>query len=508
MTWKMMCNLLEATDNVIPTRQISMISKAMENFEDRPSLIQIISMEYPSNNLGASRLKKWVAKAFDVHDDEVDDYLVIYDELGEAVYYFDSSAESDSELSLNQVIALLSYQYSGIDSHGNELFESAFSDMSALERKWFIRYLLRTPRNGMSEGTTKKILAKHYGKTQATVKKHTSFNTLHNTCNYYERQEEPPLLITHGSFISPMLAKQIPQRKWPTDRIVDYKYDGNRYQIHRSGNNVIIFNRKGNVVTNQYPDIVEKVRTYSCDEFIFDGEIYPVKEDGSPAPHQVLGTRVHSKNHEEAVRKCPVRWVIFDCLKINGETTMDLSYRERIAKMENVEDQAHRITEGDPIAFYHQAIADGFEGIIVKDASASYQAGKRSVSWAKHKPPRIELDLVIMGATYGEGKRAGVFGSYLMGARSDKGWTEVCWVGTGLSDSDLVRLTNDLRKNVDSFKNGQYSFLPRIVLEISADIITRDSEGNLSLRFPRVNRIRTDKFAADANTFEDILEMI
>jgi DNA ligase-1 len=195
-------------------------------------------------------------------------------------------------------------------------------------------------------------------------------------------------------------------------------------------------------------------------------------------------------------------------LKMNGEVVMDESYTHRLEVMKELPNQAHRQIGGDAIAFYHQAINQGFEGIIVKDANAPYQPGKRSVSWAKHKPPRIELDVVILSGSYGEGKRAGVFGTYGIGVRSDTGYVEIASVGTGFSDADLVTLTNDLRKNIDGFSGGKYNFLPRVVLQVSADLVTRDAEGNVSLRFPRVTRIRDDKFPQDANTIEDVMEMI
>ena len=88
-----------------------------------------------------------------------------------------------------------------------------------------------------------------------------------------------------------MLAKDIPMKKWPTNKIVDYKYDGNRYQIHKKNESVIIFNRKGKIVTHQFPEVVELVQQYVIDEAIFDGEIYPINEDGSPAEHKKDGNK-------------------------------------------------------------------------------------------------------------------------------------------------------------------------------------------------------------------------
>jgi DNA ligase-1 len=508
MTWKMMSNLLEATDQQTPSRQILMISKALENFEDKSALLSVLALEYESNNIGVARAKKWLANAFDVHDEEVEGDFNVYEDMGDVAYYMDSSAEGTNVASIRTVLNFLGEDCSGIGSDSYRRFSALLLSMSAIERRWFLRYWLRTPRNGINVGNVVKILAKHFGKKQAEVKKHTTFNTVANVCEYYMADSEPPMILNHGTFVAPMLAKAVPLSKWPKNKIVDYKYDGNRYQIHKKGDNVIIFNRKGKIVTQQYPDIVEIVRGYDCDNSIFDGEIYPVNEDGTPAPHQRLGTRVHSKDHAEAAQRCPVEWVIFDCLKMDGKAVISLSYTHRLEVMKGLSNQAHRQFDGDAIAFYHEAINAGFEGIIVKDADAEYQPGKRSVSWAKHKPPRIELDVVILSATYGEGKRAGVFGSYEIGVRDGGSYSPIGWVGTGFSDSDLIRLTNDLRRNVESFANGKHNFLPRVVLEVSADLVTRDAKGNIGLRFPRVTRIRDDKFPQDANTINDVLEMI
>ena len=159
---------------------------------------------------------------------------------------------------------------------------------------------------------------------------------------------------------------------------------------------------------------------------------------------------------------------------------------------------------GDTLAFYNQAINLGFEGIIVKDSNMSYEPGKRSIGWAKYKPPRIELDVVILSAKYGEGKRANVFGTFEIGVKSENGYVSVGQVGTGFSDADLVSLTNQLRMNIEEYSDGVYRFLPRVVLEVSADLVSRDKDGNIGLRFPRCNRIRSDKFASDANTLDDV----
>ena len=504
MTWENMTRLLEVTDRVTPTQQVTVISRELDKFEDKSSLLRILAQAYEINNIGISKAKKWVAKMYNVFDSEINADYSTYDDLGDVVYYLDSQAEKQGDFSLQTIIRLLELDCSKIDSDQFTLLSESITSMSALARKWFIRFWLRTPRNGINSGTVTKIVAKHYNKKLKEVKKHLNFNSVETVIASYENEETPSTNLVHGSFVSPMLAKEVPMEKWPTNKIVDYKYDGNRYQIHLEDKNVIIFNRKGKVVTHQFTDIAELVSDYSLLNGIFDGEIYPIKEDGSPDEHKKMATRVHSKNHQEALDKVAVKWVIFDCLKLNDETIMDISFSERLKKMKNVPNQAHRMKDDNVMAFYNQAINDGFEGIIVKNADVPYEAGKRSAFWAKYKPPRIELDVVIMSAKYGEGKRANVFGTFEIGVKSDKGIVSVGKVGTGFSDADLVSLTHNLRRNVENFENDTYYFLPRVVLEVSADLVSRDEKGNLGLRFPRCKRIRDDKFAADINTLGDV----
>ena len=502
MTWARMSRLLESTDGVIPTRQISMISRELENF-DAPHLLKILSRQYEVNNIGLAKAKKWMAKIFDVFDDEIDGYYHAHDDLGTAVYYLDFSSEHESSYSLQSIVNLLELDCSKVDSNQFKLIEEAILNMSPNERKWFIRYWLRTPRNGINDGIVAKVMAKHYKKKQADVKNHLNFNSVKIVSEYYDMNEEPPTVLSHGTFVAPMLAKELPMKKWATNKIVDYKYDGNRYQIHRQEDSVIIFNRKGKIVTQQFQDVVERVRNYGVLNFILDGEIYPIDDFGNPIDHKNMATRVHSKNHEEAREKVKVKWVIFDCLKIGDRTIMDLPYGERLVCFEDLPDQAHRMEEGgDVMAFYNRAINDGFEGIMIKDADMPYEAGKRK--WAKYKPPQIDLDVVITGARYGEGAKANVFASFDIAVSSPKGFVGVGSVGTGFSDGDLLKLTHVLRKNIETFENPTYMVSPIVVLEVKADLVSRDSNGNIGLRFPRCKRIREDKYVSDINTLKDV----
>jgi len=303
-----------------------------------------------------------------------------------------------------------------------------------------------------------------------------------------------------------MLAKKY-EDKVPDNYIIDTKYDGNRYQIHVSNNDVIIFNRTGKIVTEQFRDIASLQDISICKDMILDCEIYPINVDGSPAEHKKLATRVHSKNKVQAMIDCPVKLVVFDILYVDGNSLVEEPYLIRLNALHNTIDNKY-ISEffdsSDLMQSYNIAINRGFEGIMIKDLDAPYAIGKRNNCLLKHKPPTINLDVVIDSARYGEGNRSDVFGSFGISVKDESGYVNVGSVGTGFSQMDLIKLTTDLKKIVDKYDKDIFYVLPRIVLEVTCDLISQDADGNFGLRFPRLVKIRDDKFPADINTLEDV----
>ena len=516
MKWIEFSRLMQAVEYKTPNRTVSLLAKEFEEIEYKKVFIEILSLDLGPNNLASKKALKWITKSLEVFEEEVEVSIYNHGDIGEGIYHFDTIDES-SDLSLGGIYSILQMDCGKSDGEAFRIFNTYFNEMSSLERKWFLRYWLRTPRNGINEGLVRKMVAKVYDKKEAEVRKHMQLHSLSDIVIHYERGETPPNDLVIGRFIKPMLAKAVPKEQWPKESIIEYKYDGARYQIHYASSaftsvtdiySVLIFNRKGKRVTDKFPDVVEEVRSWKIKEpFIIDTEIYPIENDGRPAPFKKMGTRIHSKNIEDAVEKCPVELGIFDCMMFNGENLMDNSLRERLPFILKFPKQAVRVTE-DNDAFYNLAINDGYEGIMVKDLNATYHSGKRSVAWAKYKPPRIELDVVVTGARYGEGKRATVFGSYDIAVKEENNFIPVGSVGTGFSDIDLISLTNEGKKIIQRVENGTYELLPRIVLEVTADLVTRDANDNLGLRFPRLLRIRTDKPVSDINTIQDVEGMI
>jgi DNA ligase-1 len=500
-----MCDILEFQT---PTEKVEIISNSMSSFSCKETLINILSMEYPTNNIGKKRAIKWIASAMGLFEDEVENHTSIWGDVGEGVYQLDDDNETDSEITLKQMLALLKMDCSSMGGNSYTLFDEHLNMMSAREKKWFIRYWIQKPRNGVNNKVPLKAMKKHY--TDNKIEKYFQYNTATEICGSLEAGNEPECVLRHGHFINPMLAKARKGKERPTNYIVDIKYDGNRYQIHKEGKSVIIFNRKGKIVTDQYPDVVDIVKEFEVNNIILDTEIYPVNPDGSPAPHKILGKRVHSKDKAKAVRECPVKMVAFDCLSIQEVPTIESNLRTRLTHLSYIPHEYRAETFGDNTiqSAYNIAIDRGFEGIMIKDADMTYQPGKRSKGWLKYKPPRFNFDVVITSAKYGEGKRANVFGTYGISVKDDSDFVSVGKVGTGFSDNQLSLLTRELRKHIESHEGDTYYMLPRIVLEVTCDLVTEDAEGNVGLRFPRCIRIRDDKYVVDADTIQRVMEFM
>ena len=497
--------MCESLENETPNRKRHLICSTLSHFNDRQTAISILSLDYTPNNIGEKKATKWLAKIFEVFEDEIEDSTYRGMDLGEGMQEFLSANRPDSNLSLVEVKRLLELDCSNINSDAFTQISHAISVMSALEVKWFIRYWLRTPRNGVNRSTVVKVMTDYYS---VDVKKDAVSHTLSGLVVYYENGQTPPALV-HGNFVTPMLAKKY-IGNLPDNYIMDIKYDGNRYQIHIQNEDVIIFNRRGKIVTEQFVDVVAIISQWKdAMDCILDTEIYPIDSEGNPAKHQSLATRVHSKDKQKAITDCPVQLVVFDCLLYASTSLLDESYSKRLEYIEAFvpeEYQTQKFTHGNIEAAYNVAINSGFEGIMIKDLDSQYES-KRTSSLLKYKPPRIELDVVITSGEYGNGKRAGVIATYGVAVRSESGYTSIGNVGSGLTEVEMDALSVKLKRIVDSYESNKYHFLPRIVLEVTCDVITRNKDGTYGMRFPRIVRIRDDKTPTDCNTIEDVEDM-
>jgi ATP-dependent DNA ligase I len=291
---------------------------------------------------------------------------------------------------------------------------------------------------------------------------------------------------------------------------LEYKLDGARVQVHKSGEDVAIYSRSLNDVTGAVPEVVELVRALPAQNLILDGEVISLLPDGRPQPFQVTMRRFGRKLDIERMRsQFPMTPFWFDLLYLNGANLLDETQSRRFAALAELARQSliPHIMTADPTRaeeFFEQALESGHEGIMAKAIDARYAAGGRGQSWLKVKRART-LDLVILAAEWGNGRRQGWLSNLHLGARDTEkgGFTMLGKTFKGLTDEMLAWQTQELLKLEIGRDNYTVYVEPKLVAEIAFNEIQISSKypSGLALRFARVKRYRPDKAAADADTF-------
>jgi ATP-dependent DNA ligase I len=294
----------------------------------------------------------------------------------------------------------------------------------------------------------------------------------------------------------------------------EWKLDGARVQVHKKGDEVRVFTRKLNEVTGAVPEIVEVVRALPVSELILDGEAIALRPDGRPQPFQVTMRRFGRKLDVEAMRQAlPLRCFFFDALALGGETLIDRPGRERVAALDAAlpgELRIPRIVTSrlqDAQAFVKGAIEHGHEGAMAKALDAPYEAGRRGAGWLKVKQAHT-LDLAILAAEWGHGRRRGFLSNLHLGAYdpAQNGFVMLGKTFKGLTDEMLAWQTEKLLALEIGRDADTVYVRPDLVAEIAYNDLQESPHypGGLALRFARVKAYRADKRAADADTIDTV----
>ncbi|HYI53490.1 MAG TPA: ATP-dependent DNA ligase [Microlunatus sp.] len=324
-----------------------------------------------------------------------------------------------------------------------------------------------------------------------------------------------------GTPIQPMLAASAPGPEAALTNsgapaIVDVKLDGIRVQVHRRGDDVRIFTRSLDEITERLPEVVAAVRTIAADELVLDGEVLALRSDGRPEAFQLVASRTATRS-TDADRGLTLRVFFFDVLHVDGRTLLDSSLAERAAELERLLPPELRVerttvaTVDELTDVFDSAVARGFEGVVVKQPAAGYSAGRRQASWVKVKP-RHTLDLLVIGVEWGYGRRAGWLSNIHLAAR-DAVTGEPVMLGKtfkGMTDELLRWQTEHFAAIATTRDQHTVHVQPTTVVEIACDGLQKSTRypGGVALRFARVLRYRPDKKAADADTLDDVKRLL
>jgi DNA ligase-1 len=435
---------------------------------------------------------------------------------------------------------------------------SLLNDASPAEAKFIMRTVTGELRLGVADYTVLDAAAVAYleGKesrplVERAYNSHPDLGFVVETAATKGAKGLAQVSVQVGIPIRPMLAERLSSAALIVKKMggkvvaAEYKLDGERLQIHKDGNDVRLFSRRLEVITSHYPDAADLVRkNVSARRSILEAEVVAINEDsGEYLPFQELMHRRRKHGVEQAVADYPVALNFFDVLFAGTTDLTSKPYTFRRAKLESMVKATTRtrpvpaLSTSDPDKiekFMEEAIENGCEGLVVKDPDSTYRAGAREFSWIKLKREyKSELtdtiDLAVIGAFHGKGRRAGTYGTYLLAAYDEKGakFTAIAKLGTGFSDEDLERFPKMLKPyesrakppDVESGLVPDVWFRPHVVLETIASELTlspihtaamgriRPGAG-ISLRFPKfTGKVRDDKRAEDSTSVEEIVSM-
>ncbi len=433
-------------------------------------------------------------------------------------------------------------------------------DAKPKEARYLIRTVLGALRLGIADMTILDALAVTYAKSREARSKVEYAYNITSDLGYIAKilateglEGLKKVKVEVGRPIRAMLAERLSSPVEILNKIggkgaAEYKYDGERVQAHKKGDEVILFSRRLENITAQYPDVCQYIREgVLADEAIVEGEIVAVNVDtGEMLPFQELMHRRRKYDIEKVMKELPVTLFLFDMLYVNGESLLMKPYLERrnmlkkyVRESERLKIAEARIID-DPKElekFFEEAVEKGCEGLVVKSIAPNsiYRAGAREWLWIKYKRDyKSEMvdtvDLVVVGAYAGKGRRAGTYGALLMAAYDDKEdvFKTVCKVGTGFTDAELANLPDKLAPYKMDHKHPRvvamkeiapdYWFTPALVAEILGAEITLSPvhtcgwgkikpDAGLAIRFPRFIRWRDDKSPEQATTEKELIEM-
>jgi len=305
---------------------------------------------------------------------------------------------------------------------------------------------------------------------------------------------------------------------------VETKYDGMRAQIHKRGNDIWIFTRRLEEVTKQFPDLVDLCRKgLNVKDCIVEGEVLGINNKTKlPFPFQVLSQRIHRKYYiEQMVKEIPIQINLFDAVYVDGKVLTNEPLTERRKILEKIVKSipgkfqlSEQFLTNDikkAEKFYKKALSEKQEGVMLKVPDSKYIFGRHVRGWYKIKPIMETLDLVIIGATWGEGKRGKWLSSYVVACKDlDTGdFLECGMMSTGLTEDEYENMTKVLKPLIVSENGKDVVIKPKVVVEVGYQEIQKSPtySSGFALRFPRLVRIRQDRIAEDADTIERVMQL-
>ncbi|MEM3706103.1 MAG: ATP-dependent DNA ligase [Candidatus Bathyarchaeia archaeon] len=408
------------------------------------------------------------------------------------------------------------------------LIEALLSSASPLEAKYLVKILIGEMRTGFHEGLMEQAVSRAFQMPFETVKRAGMVLGDIGTVAALIKAEGREALSKIGFQIFRPVKLMLAQMANDVAEAIkehggktafEYKLDGARVQIHKCGDDVRIFSRRLTDVTKSLPEIADMVRKkVKAREVIMEGEVIAIDDKGYPVPFQHLMRRFKRVHEiEDVAETIPVRLYLFDILYLNGKSLISLPYLQRRQILADSAGEIpltkQLITDSVEEAerFLREAVDCGHEGLMAKRLNSEYTPGIRGKHWLKIKPTLEPLDLVIVAAEYGYGRRHEWLSDYYLAAR-DAETGEFLVVGKtfkGLTDSEIIEMTKRLKELAIKEEYRRVYVTPKIVVEVAYNEIQKSPKYKcgMALRFARITRVRDDKTPEEADTIQRVREI-
>lgn len=504
--------------------------------------------DFDSREFGISRqlIIKVISKASGVSIDNIKTKFNKIGDLGEVAEELMKhkkqntlySAEVTVEKVFDNLRKLYDLEGKGSVDKKTTLVAELLTSANGSEAKWITRTVLGDLRIGVADNTLRDSLAEAFSKED---KKELSkkIEDVYDLSNDFGEifialrkgiKELDKVSLSPGKALNVMLPVKVTQieeafRICGKPAALEHKYDGFRVVITKKGNEVKLFTRRLEEVTNQFPDVVETVKKNIIGkDFIIDSEVvgYDPKT-GKYKPFEAISQRIKRKhNIEKLVKELPVEINAFDVLYHNGKSLVEKTFKERrkvLVKMIRekkffIKPSVQIVTDSEDKAmeFYHKALELGEEGIMVKKLDSIYKPGRYIGHMVKMKPESKDLDLVITGAEHGTGKRAGWLTSYIVACLYDGKYLNVGKVASGLKEKEseegttYSEMTELLKPLILSEKGNRVQVKPKVVVSVTYQNIQPSPtySSGFAMRFPRITNYRPDRNTKDIATLKDI----
>jgi DNA ligase 1 len=394
-----------------------------------------------------------------------------------------------------------------------------------LEAKYIVKILSREMRIGLVEGLVEEAVAEAFGKDLGREKVKEAYLML-GDIGLLAREAKggrlgevriEPMRPTNFMLAEPMAsAEEISGYFEGRELFAEYKYDGVRAQVHKLGGEVKIFSRRLEEMTGSFPEVVEAASLIPHD-VVLDGEIVAFREGEGPLSFQLIQRRLRRADVEESKRIAPIRYYCFDILYLDGSPVHRESFRARREVLWGVlkgtslrRADSRTVRSAEEIeAFFRESRSLGYEGLVLKDPESPYTPGRRGRYWAKLKEELDTLDVVMVAAEFGHGKRAGKISDYTFAVRDGDQLKVIGKAYSGLTDKEIDEMMVRIKRLTVGDVGFRMTVRPEIVLEVAFDSIQRSDrhDSGYALRFPRIKAIREDKRVADIDTLDRVREI-